>query len=114
VANSELSGFSLDDQRFLAALIEAHRRKIPRAAFEELTLVDEETALRLAIILRLAVLLNRGRSPSLLPRIGFSGKKKGLTLQFPPDWLEGHPLTRADLKEEAALLRKAGYELEFS
>ncbi len=113
VANSELSGFSLDDQRFLAVLIEAHRRKIPRTAFDELTLVDEETALRLAVILRLAVLLNRGRSPSLLPAIGFAGKKRGLSVTFPPDWLEGHPLTRADLKEEAALLRKAGYELEF-
>src|SRR3990170_8097763 len=112
VANSELSGFSIDDQRFLAALIEAHRRKFPRAAFEELTLVDEETALRLAIILRLAVLLNRGRSPSLLPPIEFSGKKKGLTLTFPSEWLEGHPLTRADLEEESALLRKIGYELE--
>ncbi|HLE71494.1 MAG TPA: exopolyphosphatase, partial [Vicinamibacteria bacterium] len=84
------------------------------AAFEELTLVDEETALRLAIILRLAVLLNRGRSPSLLPPIEFSGKKKGLTLTFPSEWLEGHPLTRADLEEESALLRKAGYELAFA
>jgi exopolyphosphatase/guanosine-5'-triphosphate,3'-diphosphate pyrophosphatase len=114
VANSELPGFSLDDQRFLAALIEAHRRKIPKAAFEALTLVDEETALRLAIILRLAVLLNRGRSPSLLPRIVYTAKKKALELKFPEGWLEEHPLTRADLEEEAGLLRKVGYELAFA
>ncbi len=113
VANSELSGFSIDDQKFLAALIAAHRRKFPRDAFAELTLVEEETALRLAILLRLAVLLNRGRSPSLLPRITFAGKKKGLALGFPAGWLDEHPLTRADLKEEAGLLRKMGYELEF-
>jgi exopolyphosphatase/guanosine-5'-triphosphate,3'-diphosphate pyrophosphatase len=114
VANSELSGFSIDEQKLLAALILAHRRKIPRAAFEELTFVDEETALRLAIVLRLAVLLNRSRSPSLHPSIKLSGKKKGLSIAFPSGWLEGHPLTRADLEEEAALLRKAGYELEFA
>jgi exopolyphosphatase/guanosine-5'-triphosphate,3'-diphosphate pyrophosphatase len=114
VANSELPGFSLDDQRFLAALIEAHRRKIPKAAFEALTLVDEETALRLAIILRLAVLLNRGRSPSLLPRIVYTARKKAFELKFPEGWLEEHPLTRADLEEEVGLLRKVGYELEFA
>jgi exopolyphosphatase/guanosine-5'-triphosphate,3'-diphosphate pyrophosphatase len=112
IANSELSGFSLDEQRFLAALIEAHRRKIPRDRFSELTLADEETALRLAIILRLAVLLNRSRSPSLLPRIQITGRKKGLGLSFPSGWLAEHPLTQADLQEEAATLRKAGYELE--
>jgi exopolyphosphatase/guanosine-5'-triphosphate,3'-diphosphate pyrophosphatase len=114
VANSELPGFSIDDQRLLSALIEAHRRKIPRASFEELTLVDPETALRLAILLRLAVLLNRARSPSLLPAIKFSAKKKTLTLGFPSGWLEQHPLTSADLKEEAAHLRKAGYDLNYS
>jgi exopolyphosphatase/guanosine-5'-triphosphate,3'-diphosphate pyrophosphatase len=112
-ANSELSGFSIDEQKLLATLIEAHRRKIPRAAFEELTLVDEETALRLATILRLAVLLNRGRSPSLLPKIEISAKKKSLSLRFPSGWLEEHPLTRADFEEEVGYLRKAGYELDF-
>jgi exopolyphosphatase/guanosine-5'-triphosphate,3'-diphosphate pyrophosphatase len=114
VANSELPGFSIDDQRLLAALIEAHRRKISRASFEDLTLVDEETALRLAILLRLAVLLNRGRSPSLLPKIELSAKKRNLRVGFPKGWLDEHPLTRADLEEEASHLKKAGWELDFS
>ncbi|MGH9322450.1 MAG: exopolyphosphatase [Vicinamibacteria bacterium] len=113
VANSELPGFSIDDQRLVAALIEAHRRKLPRTALGDQTLVEEETALRLALILRLAVLLNRGRSPSPLPAIAFTGSKKGLRLEFPADWLEGHPLTEADLREEAKLVRKVGYELTF-
>jgi exopolyphosphatase/guanosine-5'-triphosphate,3'-diphosphate pyrophosphatase len=113
VANSELSGFSIDDQRFLAALIEAHRRKIPRDTLSELTLVEEETALRLAFILRLAVLLNRGRSPGALPSIDFEGGKKSLALSFPAGWLEEHPLTEADLEDEAKSMKKVGYELTF-
>jgi exopolyphosphatase / guanosine-5'-triphosphate,3'-diphosphate pyrophosphatase len=113
VANSELPGFSLDDQRFLAALIESHRRKLPRSSLAELTQVDEETALRLAIILRIAVLLNRGRSPRPLPRIGVSGTKKSLSLGFPDGWLDEHPLTTADLEEEQAHLKKVGYDLTF-
>lgn len=113
VANSELSGFSIDDQDFLAALIGAHRRKLRLAPFAALTLVEEETALRLAIVLRIAVLLNRGRSPRPLPAIHATGSKRGLALEFPAGWLDEHPLTRADLEVEARLLKKVGYDLVF-
>ena len=109
--NAELAGFSRDDQTLLAALIGAHRRKLNRAAFQDLTLVDEETALRLAIILRIAVLLNRHRSPRPLPPIAAAGTKKSLSIAFPPGWLDEHPLTRADLDAEAKVLKKAGYDL---
>ena len=110
-ANSELAGFSRDDQMLLAALIGAHRRKLSREAFQDLTLIDEETALRLAIILRIAVLLNRHRSPRPLPPIAAAGTKKSLAIAFPPDWLEEHPLTRADLEAETKVLKKVGYDL---
>jgi len=114
VANAEMPGFSRDGQRLLAALIGAHRRKLLRAAFQDLTLIDEETALRLAIILRIAVLLNRNRSPRPLPPIAAAGTKKSLSIAFPIDWLDKHPLTHADLEAEAKVLRKVGYELTVS
>lgn len=110
-ANSELAGFSRDDQMLLAALIGAHRRKLIRTSFQDLTLIEEETALRLAILLRIAVLLNRHRSPRPLPPVALAGTKKSLSIAFPPDWLDEHPLTRADLEAEAKLLKKVGYEL---
>ena len=74
---------------------------------------EEETAIRLAFVLRLAVLLNRGRSPGALPSIGFEGGKKSLVLSFPAGWLEEHPLTEADLEDEAKTMKKVGYELTF-
>lgn len=114
VANSELAGFSRDEQAFLAALIGAHRRKLASAGLEGLTLVQPETALRLAVVLRLAVLLNRGRSPRALPPVAAAAVKKGLSVAFPPDWLDKHPLTRTDLEQEAKLLKKSGYDLTFA
>jgi len=111
VANSELAGFSRDDQAVLATLIGAHRRKLDRIDFQDLTLIEEETTLRLAILLRLAVLLNRHRSPRPLPPIAAAGTKKNLSIAFPDGWLDEHPLTRADLDAEAKALKKVGYDL---
>ena len=34
-----------------------------------------------------------------------------MELAIPADWLEGHPLTAADLEQEVELLAAAGYEL---
>lgn len=113
VANGELPGFSRDDQALLAALIGAHRRKLNRMAFQDL-MVDEETALRLAILIRVAVLLNRHRSPRPLPPVAAAGAKKSLSIAFPEDWLDEHPLTHADLEAEAKVLKKVGYDLVVS
>ncbi|HSF18424.1 MAG TPA: exopolyphosphatase [Vicinamibacteria bacterium] len=114
VSNAELAGFSRDDQQLLAALIEVHRRKLTSVPFDELTQVDVQKAMRLAIILRMAVLLNRGRSPRPLPPIAAATAKTHLSLAFPDGWLEEHPLTRADLEAEARVLKKIGFELAFS
>ena len=34
-----------------------------------------------------------------------------LTLAFPDGWLDAHPLTRADIEDEAAVLVPLGFEL---
>jgi exopolyphosphatase/guanosine-5'-triphosphate,3'-diphosphate pyrophosphatase len=43
----------------------------------------------------------------------FSLRTDGTTLHlgFPPGWLDRHPLTEADLRQEAQLLAAAGFEL---
>ena len=111
IANAELPGFSRDDQTLLATLIDAHRRKLSRSPFQRLTLVAGETALRLSIILRIAVMLNRQRSSRALPKIIAQGTKKTLSLTFPKGWLKKHPLSQADLEEEAKILKRVGYQL---
>jgi exopolyphosphatase/guanosine-5'-triphosphate,3'-diphosphate pyrophosphatase len=110
VANADLPGFSREDQETLAALIGGHRRKLDPAPFAALP-VD---VLPLCVLLRLSVCLHRSRSTTPLPHRAVAAEKQGLTLHFPEDWLDMHPLTRADLELEAEALRAAGFQLSFA
>lgn len=100
VRNADLLGFSTSEQQHLATLVHAHRRKFPEAAFEALPEADAFKIRRLALILRLAVLLHRTRTPAAIPAIAVAAVKRGLRLSFPPGWFAAHPLTAADLAQE--------------
>lgn len=112
--HSDLPGFSRDDQQLLAALIGIHRRKIARESLAELPAASAENALRLGVILRLAVLLNRARTPETTPEVRVSDGGKGVELLFPAGGLAERPLTVADLEQESGFLKSAGYELKYS
>ncbi len=130
LSNSDLSGFSRREQNIMAALVRAHRRKFPIEAFAELPESDAPIAIRLCAILRLAVLLRRNQSDTPLPSIALHVEKKPLSapenaanrkrnrsdtliLEFPPQWLQQHPLTKADLQCEAEYLKAADIVLKF-
>ncbi|HET9885939.1 MAG TPA: exopolyphosphatase [bacterium] len=108
---SDMPGFSRDDQQMLAALIGIHRRKIAKETFAELSSAAGETALRLGLILRLSVLLNRSRNPEATPEARPFNAGRNIELVFPAGWLASHPLTLADLEQEAAIFKTAGFEL---
>ena len=114
VANSEMAGFSQQEQAQLASLVRFHRRKLN---LEELCLHSQEDAdkmIYLCTIIRLSVLLHRGRLQDALPEIKFKSDDKKLTLKFPDDWLAEHPLTEADLLTETSYLKNIGVELNIS
>jgi exopolyphosphatase/guanosine-5'-triphosphate,3'-diphosphate pyrophosphatase len=46
-----------------------------------------------------------------LPEIDLRPKGRSLECIFPKGWLEAHPLTAADLEQEAEFLRGAGFRL---
>jgi exopolyphosphatase/guanosine-5'-triphosphate,3'-diphosphate pyrophosphatase len=108
-----MPGFSRDDQIALASLIGSHRRKPTMERMEALPPAMQKATLRLCLLLRLAVLLNRGRSADAAPRLQMSVKKTGYALRFPSGWLDANPLLRADLEEEARLLRALDLEIAF-
>jgi exopolyphosphatase/guanosine-5'-triphosphate,3'-diphosphate pyrophosphatase len=113
VAHSDMPGFSNDDQQVVAALVHAHRRKLSRALFPEGLAIAPPTLQRLAVVLRLAVLLNRSRSPRPLPTFIVQADDGGaLRLVFPERWLEEHPLTLADLEEERPFMKGVGVDLQ--
>lgn len=109
--HADLPGFSRSEQALLAALIRAHRRKFPEQVFSALPKDTILPARRLGVLLRLAVVLHRSRNRQPLPALEFSVIDPRIDLRFPSGWLDEHPLTRADLEEEAHYLLKAGFVL---
>jgi exopolyphosphatase/guanosine-5'-triphosphate,3'-diphosphate pyrophosphatase len=111
LAYSDMPGFSQQEQEVLAFLVQGHRRKLPVAKLNLLPEELRQSTLRLCLLLRLAVLLNRNRSPADLPRLMFKVDQKTLKLKFPAGWLMQHPLTEADLAQEAIYIKAGGYHL---
>lgn len=111
---SDLPGYSRDDQSLLAALVRRHRKSLPAKAFDHLPKGWRATARHLCLLLRLAVVLHRGRSNEQLPAVQINVHRRRLDLKFVDGWLAQHPLTRADLENEGRLLHKAGYHLRLS
>ena len=111
--NADLAGFTRPEQMLLAVLVLGHRRKFPVHEFAALPQGVRETARRLCVILRLAVLLHRGRSSESKPNPTLTADGDNLVLSFPDDWLADHPLTRLELEEEAERLASAGIRLGF-
>jgi exopolyphosphatase/guanosine-5'-triphosphate,3'-diphosphate pyrophosphatase len=112
--NADLSGFTRQEQDALAALVLGHRRKFPVDVFAALPRPARECGRRLAILLRLAVLIHRGRSAKADPKPQVSADGDSLALRFPAGWLDDHPLTRLEFEEEAARLAAAGISLDVS
>jgi len=112
VENSDMPGFSRQEQARLGLLIRSHRRKFSPASFEDLATPWNRRLPRLALLLRIAVRLNRMRSRSPLPRFELEPIENGLAIRLPETWLAAHPLTRADLEDEAVVLAQAGLALE--
>lgn len=112
IDHSNMPGFSYQDQQMLSLLTRSVRRKFPRELFAELPKGRGRLALRLSILLRLAVLFNRSRSQRALPEFQLVGKGRKLLLKLPKAWLAEHPLTRADLQQEKSYLESVGYQLK--
>lgn len=112
VGYSDLPGFSREDQYSLAVIVRGQRRSFPR---KELKKLPEELQVpmgRLTILLRLAMVFNRGRSELTDTFVALKVKEKGLRLSLPAGWLSEHPLTEADLLREVDYLRKIGLKLK--
>jgi exopolyphosphatase/guanosine-5'-triphosphate,3'-diphosphate pyrophosphatase len=106
--NADMPGFSQQEQRLLAALVRAHRRKFPASLIQGLP-TNALLIEHLAVLLRVAVLLHRSRTD--IDKVEIVAGKRSVEIRFPNGWLETHALTQADLEEEAALLRDADWIL---
>jgi len=103
--NADMPGFAREEQQLIARLVGSHRRKFTLEKLEDLIPPWDKLAIYLIVLLRLAVLLHRGRSGVALPNIELAARGRTLELRFPARWLNEHPLTVADLQLEIEFLR---------
>ena len=110
--HSDLAGFSRPEQRLLAFLVRAHRRKFPVKEWQALPASEQRSHARLARLLRLAVLINHSRpeQPPGVPHLAADGEALHLTLAAGDD----PALLLNDLEQEADYQAAAGFTLTLS
>jgi len=114
LANADLPGFSRQQQAVLAALVRVHRRRFVDAEFARLPPETGQCARRLAVLLRLSVLMHRGRGGSHKPPLRIKAKNMDIRIDFPDGWLVEHPLTETEVAREAEYLAGAGFTLQYA
>jgi len=111
LANADMAGFPREEQKLLAIMVGSHRRKPAIEEKDDLAAPWDKRAPSMTLLLRLAVLLHRGRSSVALPAIKLVARADSLEIRFPANWLDDHPLTVADLQQEIENLKSVGFRL---
>ena len=113
-AHSIMPGFSREEQSILALLVLGQRKSFPKKKLKTLPKELRKATYYLIVLLRLAMVFNRGRSEVTDTYVSLSVAKNDIALRLPAGWLAQHPLTEADLQQEVTYLRKAKFNLEIS
>jgi exopolyphosphatase/guanosine-5'-triphosphate,3'-diphosphate pyrophosphatase len=109
--HADMPGFPREEQLLLAALVGGHRRQLSFESLEDLLPPWDRLAEFMMVLLRLAVLLHRGRSPQPLPEVRLTVKSRNIVVELPQRWMKEHPLTLEDLEQERGYLKEAGFRL---
>ncbi len=112
IRNSDMAGFSTDEQELVATLVRHHRRRVSRKRLGALHHVSEEEALRLCSLLRIAVVQNRTRRDAQEPPWTLHARDATLEMRFPEGYFAHHPLTRTELFEELELAKQWGVKIK--
>lgn len=110
ISNTELRGFTKPQRKALALLVRSHRRRMPSLAFAEFSEERAEQLRRLSVLLRLAVIMHRGRVVQA-PAAQLTGSLDAATLRVPASWLDEHALSRSELDIEQTVLAEVGVTL---
>lgn len=105
LAHSNLPGFSREEQYALAVMVRGQRRRFPTNYIKQMPKDTQLMTQRLTVLLRLAMVFNRGRSIVGATPIKVQVSEKRIKLLLPFGWLSEHPLTEADLLREVAYLQ---------
>lgn len=109
LTHGDMPGFSLPIQTALGWLVQAHRQTLPPPIDDHRAAQTPAQLMRLARLLRLAVLLNRTRRPETLrPAVEAHGEALELRFTAPID-----DILTDDLAREADYQQRSGFQLTF-
>ena len=109
--NADLPGFSQEEQERLAVLALGQRGKLNDGIYSDIAAADIPRMQKLVAIIRLAVCFKHVEKLERLPDFTLEAGADSLTLTFPPEWLEKHPLTARELAHEQEVLAKMDLQL---
>ena len=111
LAHSNLPGFSREEQYALAVIVRGQRRSFPTKYIKRIPKETQLVTQRLTVLLRLALVFNRGRSVVGATPVKIQATAKEIKLLLPVGWLAEHPLTEADLLQEVVYLQATDLRL---
>ena len=110
--HADMPGFPTEEQQIIARLVGGHRGKLDSKSFADVTRSWSRRIKRLAVVLRLAALFNRGRSDAPVPEIVVRAKGRRVSISVSEGWADLNPLTWTDLTREQRVLEEVGIELK--
>ena len=114
VLNSDLPGFAQQDQEIMATLISGLRGKIRLDALDAIPDRKRQNVARMMVLLRLAVILKHVEEVESIPNLAVCAKGETLTLTYPEDWGEAHPLTIWEILQSESSFKRLGIALTLS
>ncbi len=115
ICSTDIAGFSLQKKSKLALLVRSCRRKFPLEEFKQLDdNNDTDELIKVARILRLAILLNHRRRDSVFLPDSITVKGNAMRLCFPKKRLDKWTLLQADLELEDQFLQRKEMELSYT
>ena len=112
--NTDLPGFSQEEQEQLALLALLHRGKLRLELLADVPAAELPRLQYLVCIVRLATCFKYVEQLEQLPDFSILASERALTLEFPEGWLAQHPLTARELECEQEMLGRLDLALSIS
>ena len=89
------------------------RGKVSDQLFLDIAEPDQPRMRYLLCIMRLASCFKYVEALAQLPDFSLDAGEEAISLEFPEDWLEEHPLTARELESEQQAMAKIGIDLSY-
>ncbi|WP_371187279.1 guanosine-5'-triphosphate,3'-diphosphate pyrophosphatase [Thalassotalea maritima] len=109
LANTVLAGFSHDQRLLLTALVANYKTDINLSVITEQSYTEQQKAIYLIVLLRLAVILAKRRRDDAMPDFILQASENTLVLKLPQAFCQKHPLISAELKQECKDITACGF-----